>query len=862
MSLPFVNSAAWIWSAEGTHATPAPDAATPSHYQVRLFRRSFNVQAGTDTRLDVHVSADSRYVFYCNGVIVARGPAKGDVNHHFYESLDLTPLLRPGANVLAALVLDMSRVAHRPALLGAPCSVMTYAGGFVLDGTVQHEAGRAGERLSTDARWKVAVDTAHRFQNDGTTFEGYQGYFEHRVSRASPAGWTQPEFDDTGWAPATVLYQAERYENRRDPVSPYGLVARLIPLLPEAAGVRFSDVFVPGGGAAPTGWAELVGERGPGAQASGLLAEGSRPEACAPMEIPPHTTIEVIFDAGELTTAYPQLEIAGGAGATVRLTYAEALRLPWGTPGATLLGRQQPLANLASHFADESTGWTFDRRGRISGWSDVWEPAGTGRSSAAGVEPASVERFEPLHWRAFRFVSLRITTAAHSLSVASFRHAFTAYPYRLTAEFACSDPAWERIWRAAVRTMQLCSHETFEDCPYYEQMQYAGDTMITSKIGLLVAGDYRLTRQALLHFDWSRLADGLTQSRFPSRLVQIIPSWSLHWITTVRDYAYCSGDLATVRELVPGMRAVLDWFRRHADADGLPASLPFWNITDWCPWWPRGVVPGADTGPTCIISAQYIVGLNEVSDLLRLLDRGREADELQGEAAALRGRLHARFWSEAEGLYFDRPGGPEISQYGNAWAIVCGAAGERERARMLARFPHDPRLAPGSFFWWHIGFRALERAGAYDRMPQALAPWHDMIGYGLNTFAEENSYWRSLCHAWSAHPAIEFLTRVLGVTPAAPGFARIDVEPHLCGLQHARGSVCTPRGPVSVAWRVEAGRFTLTLDAPAATPVRVYLPNGEERSFSGGHFSITVDLTMAPATPSAPAAAVAPSLTL
>ena len=109
-----------------------------------------------------------------------------------------------------------------------------------------------------------------------------------------------------------------------------------------------------------------------------------------------------------------------------------------------------------------------------------------------------------------------------------------------------------------------------------------------------------------------------------------------------------------------------------------------------------------------------------------------------------------------KGFYFDRPGGPELSQYGNAWAIVCGAAGERERARMLERFPHDPKLAPGSFFWWHAGFRALERCGRLRRMPEHLGPWHESVDNGLSTFVEENSYWRSLCHAWRAHPALEF----------------------------------------------------------------------------------------------------------
>jgi alpha-L-rhamnosidase len=549
------------------------------------------------------------------------------------------------------------------------------------------------------------------------------------------------------------------------------------------------------------------------------------------------------------------------------MTYAEALRLPWETPGAKLLGRRQPLANLASHYADENTGWTFDRRGEISGWCDIWEPAGEGggpalegeitdvtghqirqahgTSAPAGpgrstASAAHAECFEPLHWRTFRFVGLRIETGAQPLALHALRYRFTGYPYRIAAEFTCSDHRMDQIWRVALRTMRLCSHETFEDCPYYEQMQYAGDTMITSKIGMLASGDYRLARQALFHFDWSRVSDGLTQSRYPSRLVQIIPSWSLHWITNIRDYAFCSGDLETVRDLLPGVRAVLDWFRRHGDADGLPAQLPFWNIADWCPWWPRGVVPGADSGPTCIISAQYIVAMDEAAVLCRVVGYEKEADELAAAAEALRPKLRARFWSEAEGLFFDRPGGPEMSQYGNAWAILCGAAAEPERKRMLARFPHDPKLAPGSFFWWHAGFRALALAGGYDRMPDYLGPWHEMIEHGLSTFAEENSYWRSLCHAWSAHPALEFLTGVLGVTPRTPGFAAIDIAPHCCGLAQARGKVCTPRGTVDVAWESGKGRFKIEIDAPDATPVHVRLPNGERRQFEGGKFSAEV----------------------
>lgn len=489
-----------------------------------------------------------------------------------------------------------------------------------------------------------------------------------------------------------------------------------------------------------------------------------------------------------------------------------------------MLGEQQSLENLASHFADEGTGWTFDRRGLMTGWSDRWEPAG------------GEAEFEPLHWRAFRYVGLKIETGAEAMTLKGLGYKFSAYPYDVKAKFECADPSLEKVWAAGIRTMRLCSHETFEDCPHYEQMQYAGDTMITSHIGMLAAGDYRLSKQALLQFDWSRGPEGLTQSRFPSRLLQVIPSWSLHWITTVRDYGLCSGDLDTVKELEPGMRAVVDWFRRHIDATGLPAKLPYWNITDWCPWWPRGVVPGAADGPTCIISAQWIQALDELAEMSRWLGLDAEAERLNAEGAAARKTLHELFWSEEEGLYFDRPGGPEVSEYGNGWAVRCGAGDGATLQRLLARFPRDEKLAPGSFFAWHTTWAAMDRMGIYEQMPEFLGPWHESIGFGLDTFVEENSYWRSLCHAWSAHPVLDFHQKILGIKATKPGFAQVQIKPRPCGLAWARGSVCTPRGEITVAWRDAETGFSIRVTGPNNTPIEVILPDGSTHQFSGGNW--------------------------
>ena len=79
-------------------------------------------------------------------------------------------------------------------------------------------------------------------------------------------------------------------------------------------------------------------------------------------------------------------------------------------------------------------------------------------------------------------------------------------------------------------TARLCAHETYMDCPYYEQLQYAGDTRIQALVSFFMTGDGRLARQAINALDGSRTPEGLTFSRAPSRLPQYIPPFSLWWI--------------------------------------------------------------------------------------------------------------------------------------------------------------------------------------------------------------------------------------------------------------------------------------------------------------------------------------------
>ena len=198
-----------------------------------------------------------------------------------------------------------------------------------------------------------------------------------------------------------------------------------------------------------------------------------------------------------------------GAGSTIRLTYAEALVDSQGVKGNR----------------NEIEGK------HIVGIFDEFLPDGSEKRP-----------FMPLAWRTWRYLQLDVTTTDQPLHIDNLRSWFTAFPFEERARFQSDDPVLSQIWQIGWRTARLDAHDTYMDTPYWERMQYIGDTRIQALISYNVAGDDRLARQAIQAFNDSRIADGITRSRYPSSVTQIIPTFSLLWIGMVHDFWQYRGD--------------------------------------------------------------------------------------------------------------------------------------------------------------------------------------------------------------------------------------------------------------------------------------------------------------------------------
>ena len=71
-------------------------------------------------------------------------------------------------------------------------------------------------------------------------------------------------------------------------------------------------------------------------------------------------------------------------------------------------------------------------------------------------------------------------------------------------------------------------HDTYMDCPFYEQLQYVQDTRSEILYTYAVSADDRLARQAIDDFASSQRADGLLNACYPNKNANVIPGFSIY----------------------------------------------------------------------------------------------------------------------------------------------------------------------------------------------------------------------------------------------------------------------------------------------------------------------------------------------
>ena len=762
-----IDEAAWIWAdvpadwgaaCIGHAARADRDVFTPRFFR---FRRRFSSTGG---KLRFDVSADERFILFLDGEEIARGPHRGMPERWFFQSYEMS--LAAGEHVLEAVVWQLG--GH------APLAQLSWRGGFILKAEGTYDA-----QLTTGkAAWTVAELHGTRMTGKGESRAWGVGS-ECEVTGTS----FYAEIPDAAeFHAAKIVRPALKNDNNGLRTEGWLLFPSA---LPDQMRVRrrpgaFKAVRADAFGNAPFAAADASS---PYVASLNALLSGARP-----VKIPPNTSVRAIWDLGDYYCAYPELVVAGGTGAEVRWKWTESLLDANGRKGDR------------AAFDGKTIGKPF---------GDRFLP--DGRSHGLFTSP---------WWRCGRWCQLEIKTADAPIDLVALSVIETRYPAGPQAYFECDDATIPDIRRICTRALQMCSHEMFFDCPYYEQQMYPGDTRVQMLATGALHADDRLVRQSMTLLGEAQRPNGFIPMNFPSRMTQESGTYTMCWVDMFRDYMMWRDGEAFVRARMPGVRRALDGLAAYETAAGLLGRMPGWSFTDYTRPWRNGLPPyGKKDGLSAIENLQYLHALQNAAAVETALGGRHFAEHYAEKATTLARNVLAAFWCSGRGLMADTTDLDSFSEQVQSLAVITGILdpGQRESvARALADPPEG--MTPATVYFSHYLFDALFALGRSDVFFKRLDLWRRYVSLNMSTLQESPGQPtrdpRSDCHAWGAHPLYHLQAHVAGVQPAKPFFRTVRVAPQPGPLAFIKSGTPTPAGLVEENLRFSGGKVEGVVKLP------------------------------------------------
>ncbi|KAK7397879.1 hypothetical protein QQX98_012747 [Neonectria punicea] len=680
---PFASGGAqWIWD-------PAFDDAAASAQFVSL-RKAFQLDQVTSHDVLLHVSADTRYRLYLNGHSLSFGPCKSYALRWNYETVNITPYLTKGLNILAARVLRFS--SSHPGCLSM---IRTALPGFIL------YCDLPGQPIKTDESWKAKLDTSVRLTDpsewDYRLGPSFLNINERVDGELIDHGYLTPEFDDSSWPAAVVIKSTGKMSPMLDPRR---LTLRQIPFLTEEF-ARFEGVVTCSGPTTAEEWTALILDNKP-------VSLASKSIHTVDIEVEALTTgfLDFVCDYGGDVKDRPEIE----------LLCSECYEPAFEEGQSRLKGDR-----------------TDFRNGTLYGPVDIYKPH------------LGLNQYSPFWFRTFRYVRMTITTGSEPLTVRGFFYWSTYYPLRIATTIQTSSKLINNLWDISLNTLKNCMHETYEDCPFYEQNQFTMDSRSQILFTYVLSRDDRLARKTMHEFYASRRDDGLLETHYPNPARCInIPTFSLFWVLMVHDHMVHFGDAQLVKEYLGAVDGVLNYFDRRLGKLGLVGQFDSDSLL-------------------------YAYTLLKAGELCSFVGRNDTAREYVSRQHSLVQAVRRHCFDESTGLFLDGPGTTgQFSQHVQTFAVLSGCLDTSDAARELMTMtisrPEEYSMAKASFAMGFYLFRAASEAGVYEESwPVLIKPWEKMIAQNLTTWAESESSVRSDCHAWSATPLYEITTEILGV---------------------------------------------------------------------------------------------------
>lgn len=324
------------------------------------------------------------------------------------------------------------------------------------------------------------------------------------------------------------------------------------------------------------------------------------------------------------------------------------------------------------------------------------------------------------------------------------------------------DPLLQKIDRVAIRTLQNCMQDVFEDGPKRDRRLWIGDFRLQARANYKTFKNYDLVKRCLylfagMTFNEGKISACLFTEPQPEPDDTYLFDFALLYGSALLDYYEETEDEKTLRDLYPVAIRQIEIGMDYLNEDQVipDRSNEFWCFADWG----EGLNTQAASLAILIYSLRYGIRLAKyMGDETHVEWLSRREEELKKSAIE-------HFWDEEQQLFVS---GEErqVSWATQIWMILARVfPKEKNRELILRTIDVNPRIQMVTPYMYHHYIDALIRSDEKERALEEIRKyWGEMVHDGADTFWEvynpynkyESPYGsvmvNSFCHAWSCTP--------------------------------------------------------------------------------------------------------------
>lgn len=363
------------------------------------------------------------------------------------------------------------------------------------------------------------------------------------------------------------------------------------------------------------------------------------------------------------------------------------------------------------------------------------------------------------------------------LSILEYSYPFKKKPVKLP------DGLKQKIYDVGVRTLELCFHEHYEDCPMREQALYGQDSRNQMLFAYDVFEGTNEQRESLRLLGMSYHSDENSQiNTSPGYRLSLLPGaeedkglpiFSLYWILAVCEYYERTKDATFVREMRPRIEGVITDYRERTDEKGVKCfPTGYFNFYEWSEDMEPGTNANTDVMAVNIYSekpetydcpptALFSYVLKFYAKILE--DMGEDSTTYRELSEVCRNAME-NFYDEEDGYYYSYVGVDDGKRFGKhelvqAISIYCI---ESDKNRRIAEqmIQKENGLSRCTLSVLQFKYEGIIKELGQRGLDWVLQELEDLFGnmcfQGYTTFPEMEGGEKifedaaSLCHGWSA----------------------------------------------------------------------------------------------------------------